>query len=103
MTVESMSKIMMCMIILHNMCVEGRLKLEMEEEEKIYVKDIIVGGGFTPLCAVLVRLSDREVVSASTCSIFAVCQAWSLMEDKAEHDITKHLLIKQICDRYGDE
>lgn len=51
----------------------------------------------------LVRISSREVVSASVGSIAAVCEARKFTEDEAEHEMTKQMLIKHIWDKYGEE
>lgn len=48
-------------------------------------------------------MSGRDIVSDSTGSIDAVCEARNFMEDEAEQKMTKYLLIKHIWDKYGEE
>lgn len=71
--------------------------------EEIYADKISVGGALTIMWAGLVLVSGKEVVSTSAGSIGSVCEARNFMGDEAERDLTKHLLINHMWDKYGEE
>lgn len=50
MAVETMNTTTKCVIILHKMCVEERITLDvLEEEDEAYEDDVKVRGGVTPM------------------------------------------------------
>lgn len=83
MNVDTMSTIMVCLIILHNMWIEESLELDVrEKKEEIYADDIIFGAGITSMWAGLERVSGREFISASAGSIYRGLRGAELHEGR---------------------
>lgn len=64
MNVETMEKIMMCEIILHNMCEEEITADELVNEVDEH-SDVIAGGGVNSMWCVMVRLTGQLFLQAS--------------------------------------
>lgn len=97
-----MDTIVRCIVILHDMCVEARLEDDGElHDEDVEYDTAVVGSDCTPMWDGLMRLSTLESTPAPG-TIAALSKVRGLMEDEAEHALTKRFLVSHIWSSHGD-
>ena len=98
-SVETMARVLRCVIILHNMMVEDRDDYAVVEDSD---NAFIIGEGVNPMWAGGASTESSAVTQADG-SIAAMCATNSLMKDRQEYALTRRLVMEHLWSKRGDQ